>query len=203
MVGFEKQKAEKLTIQEIARKQLAGNIFGEFEKFFGFLKDEKINPVWKSINGFNANYKGERICTITLGAPGWLDNAIERKNYIGINVLTTDWDFDKYLEGQSEKIASLFMEQIANKCVHCRPTCGCSKVSGRTVQVSGKQYENVCMNALLYKFYISGDDMREMIMCSPCALYPPIEIRPVTLETVKNLIMARKEYVVKSLAAVK
>ena len=201
MAHFEKQKAEKLTMQDVVREQLSGNIRDEFEKFLEFLNEEKIKTVWKSINGFNANYKGERICTMTLGAPGWLDNAIKRKNYISINVLTADWDFDKYLEGQNEKIADLFMEQISNKCVHCRPTCGCSKASGRTVQVSGKKYENVCMNALLYKFYVVGDDMREMTMCSPCALYPPVEIHPVPLETIKNLILARKEYAVKSLAA--
>ena len=45
MAGFEKQKAEKLTIQDVARKQLARNILDEFEKFLGFLNDEKINPV--------------------------------------------------------------------------------------------------------------------------------------------------------------
>ena len=200
MANFENQKAEKLTIMDVARKQLSGDILDEFEMFLGFLKDEKINPVWKSINGFSAKYKGEGVCSITLGAPGWFDNAIERKNYIGVGVETVGWGkigFDEYLEGQDDEIIRLFMEQISNKCVHCRPTCGCSKVSGRTIEVAGRQHENVCMNATGYKFYASGDNMREFIMCSPCAVYPPIEVRPVPIETVKKLIMARKAYITK------
>jgi len=199
MSQFNAQKAKKLTVGEVARQQLSGNIYNEFEKFLCFLNEEKIKLTWKSINGFNAKYKGKSVCSVTLGAPGWLDNAIERKNYVGINVATTDWDFDKYLEGQNDEIAALFMEQISNKCVHCRPTCGCSKVSGRVVGVSGKQYENVCMNAPSYKFYASDDDMNEFIMCSPCAVYPPVEVRSVPIEIVKKLIMARKDYITKIL----
>lgn len=200
MADFENQKAEKLTIRDVARKQLSGNILNEFESFLEFLKEEKINPVWKSINGFNVKYKGRTINSITLGAPGWLDNATLRMNYVSINVCSAERDDeDRYFKGLQSEIATLFMEQISNTCVHCRPTCGCSKVSGRTVRILDRQYDNICMNALIYKFFTPSDNMREFIICSPCALYPPIEIRSVPLETVKELILARKKYIVEML----
>jgi len=201
MIGFEKQKAEKLTVEQVAQQQLSGTLLNEFMGFLAFLKEEKIRIAWKSINGFKATYKSKGVAGITLGALGWLDKAIETSNFVVIQVSTADvaWDdghgFDGYLQGQPESVVDLFMEQIKNKCVHCRPTCGCSKVSGRTVHAAGKQYDNVCMNAPSYKFYAAGSSMKNMTICTPCAVYPPVAVGEVPLETVKALVVARKAYI--------
>jgi len=39
--------------------------------------------------------------------------------------------------------------------------------------------------------------LHSVMMCTPNALYPPIEVRPVPLDIVKKLILARKEYIEK------
>jgi len=200
MIGHEAQKAEKLSVEDVARKQLDGVFLKEFESLLDFFKEEQIRLPWKSINGFKMIYKGKNIGGFTLGAGGWLDNNIEKRNYIVIHIGTADRnDYDEYLHGQAGEIATLFMDQINNKCIHCRPTCGCSRVSGRTMQVSGDRYENVCMNAPGFKFAASGDSMQTMTMCTPRALYPPEEAQPVPLETIKKVIRARKAYIEKIL----
>jgi len=207
MAKFESQKAEKLTIEDTARKQLDGVFLSEFEEFVEFLKEENIRLAWKSINGFKATYKSKGIASIGLCATGWRDNAVETRNHVSIDVLSAggaqdNWGgFDEYLEGQPGEVVGLFKAQISNKCVHCRPTCGCSQASGRTVHVSGKHHENVCMNAPIYKLYASGNGMNTMTLCSPCAVYPPIAVRTVPLGTVKKMVLARKAYIEKILQA--
>jgi hypothetical protein len=203
MTSFNAQKAEKLTIREVAQRKLDGDFLKAFDDFIVFLENEDIKLPWKSINGFKMTYKGEHIGAIHLGAGGWLDNAIEKKNHLNMHVYAYGGNFDEYLDGQNAEVIDLFMERIENKCVHCRPTCGCSRASGRTVHVAGKAFENVCNNASVYNFDNVGSVMREMTMNSPCAVYPPIPIRPVPLETVKKLILARKAYITKSLASEK
>lgn len=72
-------------------------------------------------------YKSENIGTLGLGAPGWLDDAIHRKNYVSISVETAERDdYGRYLERQSDEVIELFLERMKNKCKNCRPTCGCS-----------------------------------------------------------------------------
>ena len=198
MIGHETQKAEKLSAEDVARKQLDGKFAKEFDEFLKFIKEEKIRFPWKSINGFKMVYKNKNIGGFMLGAGGWQDNNIETRNYFLIHIGTADNDdYDEYLRGQPGEIVDLFMEQISSKCVHCRPTCGCSKASGRTISVVGERYKNVCMNAPAFKFFASGDSMRTMTLCTPRAVYPPENVRPVSLDTVKALISARKAYVEK------
>lgn len=201
MAQHSAQKAEKLTIQEVAKRQLDGDLFKAFGAFLETLEGEGIKLPWKSINGFRMKYKGQPIGAITMGAGGWLDDAIEKKNHVLIHINTYDSNADEYLEEQSAEIIDLFMERIENKCRHCRPTCGCSRASGRTVHVAGESYANVCNNASIYSFDNAGGNMSEMIMNSPCAVYPPIPIRPVPLKTVMQLILARKAYIARAAGA--
>jgi len=196
------QQATKPPIEAIAQEQLSGAMMEGFGDFLDFLQDEKIRLSWKAINGYKATYKGKGIAGITLGAGGWLDNAVERKNTVTMHIATSDrvnLDADDYLEGQTDEVVALFMERFDHKCVHCRPTCGCSKGSGMNVTIAGKEYEHVCRNAPAVGFTCSGGDMSEMTLNSPCAVYPPIPIRTVPIETVKNLIKARKQYIEKML----
>jgi len=195
-MGHEAQKAKKLSAQDIARTQLDGAFLTEFEDFMQFCHNEKIRLPWKSINGFKMTYKSKNIGSFTLGAGGWLDDNINKRNYVLIHINTTDrHDYYAYLRNQPQEIVNLFMEQIKHKCTHCRPTCGCSKVSGRTVCVADTLHENVCMNTISYKFYASGSSMQTLMMCTPRAVYPPEDVRQIPLETVKSLILARKAYI--------
>ncbi|MCL2700000.1 MAG: hypothetical protein FWE68_06780 [Defluviitaleaceae bacterium] len=137
----------------------------EFKQFLGFLELENIKLPWKSINGHKMKHKGGDIGAIMLGAGGWLDDAIDTKNYVLFHIYTGD--FDGYLSGLPDVISDMLLEQISHKCTHCRPTCGCSKMTGRTVQIAGRRYENVCNNAPVYKLYASGDGMQTLTLCTP------------------------------------
>jgi len=198
MAQHEAQKAEKLTVEDVARQQLDGEFLKEFEDLLDFFKREKISLPWKSINGFKMTCKGKTIGGFTLGAGGWLDDAIETKNYLVIHIASAErGDEENYLNDQTGELAALFIEQIGNKCEHCRPTCGCSKAFGRTIDLSGERREHVCMNALGYKFIASGGDLKTMTMCTSRALYPPEAVREVPVELVEKVILARKGYVEK------
>jgi len=196
MAQHEAQKAEKLTVADVARRQLDGDFLNGFYRLLDFLRQEKIALPWKSINGFKMVYKGANIGGFTLGAGGWLDNAIEAKNYLVIHIASADRGAEAdYLNAQGGELAAIFLEQIGIKCEHCRPTCGCSRASGRTIEMPGERRDNVCMNALGFKFVASGGDLSAMTMCTPRAQYPPEPVRDVPIEVVEKLIVARKKYV--------
>ncbi len=200
MAGFEKQKAEKLTIHDVASRNLNGVLLKEMEEFIRFLKNEKITLPWKSINGFKMKYKGNNIGHVTIhekegGGDG------ERAYRFDIGVGSADTGIcDTYLQDQTEEIIALFMENISYKCTHCRPTCGCSKASGMTVIISGEKHPNVCRNAYYFVFESTGDDMREVMMRIPRASIPRLQSRPVPLETVKKLILAKMKHIDRVLA---
>jgi len=197
MANFENQKSQKLKIEELAPKKLDGEFLKDFNDFLDFLKREKISAPWKSINGFKMKYKGEGVGGISfLGEGGWADGIVEAKNHIHIGVDTIGYrkdGFDLYLDGQSDEIKKMLMERLSYLCIHCRPTCGCSQVSGRNAAAAGKMYEKVCANMTGYGF--SGDNMRELTLFSPRASFTPEPVGKYPIETVKKLILARKAYI--------
>lgn len=198
------EKKIKPKIETIAQELLDGEMLNGFNELLDFLKNEKINFSWTSVNGWNANYKGKRIGKLYLrGGKNFFDIVIDTVNCFKD-------DYDTYLEGQPGEIAEMLTERVSHQCVHCRPTCGCSHNSGKTVQISGKRYENACANSTVYGFNTSSGDMRIMTLIKPCAgEFPagtpferttPIDV---PIETVEKLILASKKYVEKTLAAKK
>jgi hypothetical protein len=184
-------KKIKPKIEETAQKNLDGEALKDFEKFLDYLKQEKISLPWKSIGGYNMKYKGKNVGRINLA-----------KNHINIGVETVGWGkggFDEYLEGQSDEIADMFMERLTHKCTQCRPTCGCSRGPGKTIQVRGVWYENICNNTPEYSF--NSGNIREMTLHTPRAAHAPEPLFQVPIETVKKLITAKKAYIEKILAA--
>ena len=193
--------AAKTKIQDIARQELEGELLTGFEAFLDFLKEEKINTVSSGRTtaiGLKMTYKGKGVGSMTLGI-GQVVGVFTPENNVRIDVDTASADYDDYLEGQVNEVVALFMEQMNCKCVHCYPTRKCSSNSGRTFNVSGKKYENVCCAANWFKFDKHGGDMHTVTMCRPCGVYPPVSGRPVPIETVKKVIIARKEYIEKIL----
>ncbi|MCL2773553.1 MAG: hypothetical protein FWD71_09415 [Oscillospiraceae bacterium] len=184
------EKKVKPTIEETAKKNLEGELLKEFEKFLDYLKQEKISLPWKSIDGYNMKYKSKNVGRLCLA-----------KNHIHIMVETVGWgkdSFDEYIDGQPDEIVDMFMERLTHKCTQCRPTCGCSRGPGKTIQVLGKQYENICNNTPEYGF--NSDNMNEMTLYTPRASHTPEPVCQVPIETVKKLITAKKRYIEKILA---
>jgi len=184
------QKKVKPKIDETAKNNLDGELLKDFEKFLDYLKQEKISLPWKSINGYNMKYKSKNVGRITIV-----------ENCIHIGVETVGWgksDFDEYLEGQSDEITDMFMERLTHKCTQCRPTCGCSRGPGKTIQVLGNWYENICNNTPEYVF--RSYNMTEMTLYTPRASHTPEPVCQVPIERIKKLITAKKEYIEKILA---
>jgi hypothetical protein len=190
MSNFEKEKAKKLTIRDVANQKLDGTVLKEFDEFLEFLKSEKISTPWKSINGFKMNYKGKIVGAISMN--------YSEKNYIDISVATTgEWSgYDDYLEGLSDELTNLFMAQISIKCIHCRPTCGCSSHTWN-YDVMGKKITDGCRNAGWYSFDNNSGNLSTMMLLTSRAELTRIPIRQIPLETVKSLILTRKAYITK------
>ena len=196
----EAQAKEKPSIELTASRQLSAQMQESFARFLAFLKSEDIKVAWKAINGYNMNYKGKRVGAITIGAGGWLDDAINTKDYVLVLISSSDsWDYSSYLEGQSEAVGAYVDKQMSFPCIHCRPTCGCSKVSGRSFIHKGVQLDNVCNNAACFKFYTRDSGMETAVMCTCRAVYPPEEVGEVAFGDVEMLIRARKAYIIKDL----
>ena len=188
MSVFTEQKARKLTIYELAQEKLNGNLLREFNEFLEFLRGEEAKFVLCAANKYSANYKGNGIAVI----------AIHEQNMIRIEIYTGEKDnLDEYLDEQTNEIVDLFMERINSKCRQCRPTCGCSRGPGFTYTVLGNEYKNICHGALGYAFANSDDNIQTLTLFVPGADRPgpPPIVRSVPIETVKNLILAKKKYV--------
>jgi len=195
----DKPKKVKPKIETVAQELLDGEMLNGFNELINFLKSENISLLWTSFNGWNANYKGKRVGKLYLrGGNNFFDIVIDTVNCFKN-------DYDTYLEEQPGEIADMLLERVSHQCVHCRPTCGCSHSSGKTVHISGKRYENTCVNSTAYGFKTSGGDMQTMTLIKPCAGdfpegTPPERAVPteVPMETVKKLILASKAYVTKA-----
>jgi len=193
-------KKIKPKIETVAQELLDGELLNIFNDLLNFLKNEKINLLWTSFNGWNANYKGKRVGKLYLrGGKNFFDMVIDTVNCF-------NYDYDTYLDGQPGEIVDMLLERVSHQCVHCRPTCSCSRSSGKTVQIFGKRYENTCVNSTAYGLNTSGGNMQTMTLIKPCAGdfpegTPPERAVPteVSIETVKNLILASKAYVIKHL----
>ena len=192
MTEFNTQKAEKLTVEDLAHRLLNGNLLKEFGEFLDFLKEEGMRVPWASINAFNINYKGKRA--------GYIN--IHKINCVGIKIPTAEpYEFDNYFWGQPDEIIDVFIKNINMKCTRCYPGHG----SGMTVTLFGKQYENYCFNRQRFHFISSGDNMRTLTLLGPNTPGngPPAQSCEVSIEIVKKLILIRKEYIIKMLAAEK
>ena len=199
MTVQDKPKAEKLIINDFARGKSNGDFLDAFETFLGFLKQEKNICPWRGIlraqphvKRFHMMYKNKKI--------GQIDFIDDRSNYIEITIDTVGWtgdDFDLYIEGQPDEIIDMLMERLRNTCVNCHinPTYGCSP--GRNAEVAGKQYEKLCVYITLYWF--DSDNMQEFTLYARrYTTTKPVGLVP--LETIKKLILARKEYITKTSA---
>jgi hypothetical protein len=137
--NFEPQKVNKPTIEAVVDQLLDGDFKKDFIEFFDWMTQEKIRLQWGSTNSFNANYRGKRVARIEIGRGGK-----NQPNHISIIIHTAERDkFDGYLEGQTDEIIKIFMENIStvcNECGVCAP--------GKSFDLAGKRYERVCFGGL-------------------------------------------------------
>ena len=192
-----RSRANRITLDAAAAQKLDDDFYVEFKNFFNFLKQEKINTPWKTMDSYNMKYEGHIIGGITLLGGDWEDDVNEAKNNLRIGIATADGnEYDKYLDGQSQEIIDLFMNRINNKCGQCRPSSSCAKKKGINITVSGKRYKNICCLSNGFHFNSVGGNMLEMIMLKHGGI-PQIEMPILPLDTVKALIIAAKGYIEK------
>lgn len=190
-------RAHRISLDKAAALKLDGDFYVEFMKFFDFLKQEKINTPWKTMDSYNLKYEGRIIGGITLLGGAWEDDVSEAKNNLRIGIATADGNgYDKYLEGQPQEIIDLFMTRINNKCSQCRPASSCAKGKGINITVSGKRYKNIC--GLSNGFLLNSVDknMTNMVMLNHGGV-SETEMPTLPLDTVKALIIAAKRYIEK------
>ena len=196
MSSPESQKAKRCKIDELIQEKLSGDMLRDFQAFLGFLKEEKITCPWarfgwEGIHTFHIKHKGQNIGEISFP---------DGENHIRIQINTVDWnkdDFDLYTEGQANEIVEMLMNRLSHKCKNCRPDWGCARASGMSAEVAGKRYEKICAGVKIYKFI--GDNMNTLTLYTPLWQKPAEPIGLIPLDMVKKLILARKEYVVKTI----
>jgi len=181
-------ESNKPGIRSFAQQRLDGGLLKDFEAFLDFLHAERISLPWTPKYAFNAKYRGE------LAAKIYIDRDNAANNHLSIAVVSAKWDdLDDYLKMQSDEIAGLFFESIANnKCRRCSPNCSCSRAPEFEFMILGRQYDHPCFAFGRHAYHLatSGGGMREMLLAG--AGDPA---RSVPIETVKELILARKRYI--------
>ena len=182
---------EKIKIDECAKLRLDEPLLSNVEEFIAFLRSEKINLPWTSINGFDLKYKGKRVGKIYFREGPMMSPAAfarTERNCVELNIDTAERDkYEIYLEGQPNDVVSLFTERVQSKCVGCRPTCECSRGPGMNIYVSGEEYKNICIHATGFQLIKVGGDLQAMHLQS--------NGKEVAIATVKRLVLARKRYI--------
>jgi len=110
---------------ELARTRLSGRLLTDFEDFYAFLKSESM-AFSQSYKCYRFKYKGVDIGKVSL-----------RYDAVGCRVsLAYKGNSDKYVEGQAEELADIFMKSLEHKCINCREgRTGCSKQLGMTIRL--------------------------------------------------------------------
>ena len=174
---------------ELAKEKLNGQLLADFEDFYAFLKSENMTFA-QGYKCYKFKYKG-----IDAG------NVRVDENAVGCSVALEYNNSDKYVERQPEELIDLFMKSLEHKCTNCREgRTGCSKQLGMTINVAGDSYKNICKQAfggfLSFSFSSIEGDMRNMMRTTPKSLPAINNDSPVSIDTVKQLILIKKSYIV-------
>ena len=195
MSSPENQKAKRCKINDFIQEKLSGDVLKDFKAFLELLKEEKITTPWarfgwEGIHTFHIKHKGKGIGEISFP---------DDENHIRIQVHAGNWNkdgFDLYTEGQANEIFAMLMERTSHKCIRCRPDWDCAKALGRSAEIAGERYENVCAYMNMSKFI--GDNMNALTLYTPRWSYPPEPVGSFPLEVIKKLILAQKEFIIKT-----
>ena len=191
MTNIGNPKSVKLKAEDLIEIQLDEPLLRGIKELFRFLKDEKISLLWTSGNGYDLKHKGKKVGKIYFR---------DQRNRVELNIDTADWGkYDLFLEGQPENVVELFKENMNSKCIQCRPHLGCAQERGTSFEILGKLYENVCFNSARVHFLKIGGDIQAMTLKRSCAIIgEPMLAYDFPIETIKDLILARKKYIVET-----
>ena len=174
---------------ESAKEKLSGQLLTDFENFYAFLKSENMTFT-QGYKCYRIKYKGADVGSVSIS-----------ENSVGCGVsLEYKGGSDKYVEEQSEELVGLFMKSLEHKCINCREgRTGCSKQSGMTINVTGNSYNNLCVQAfggfMSFTFSSIDGDMNTMMRTTPKSSPAIDNDSPVSLDTVKSLILIKKAYI--------
>jgi len=178
---------------ESAKEKLYGQLLTDFEDFYAFLKSENMT-FSQGYKCYKFKYKGADVGSVSVG-----------ENYVGCGVsLEYSGDSDKYVEGQAAEVVDIFMKSLEHKCTNCREgRTGCSKQLGMTVNVAGNSHKNLCVQAfgnfLSFAFSSIDGDMSSMMRTTPKSSPAINNDSPVSIDTVKSLILIKKAYIIEKL----
>lgn len=177
---------------ETAQLKLKNQLLTDFNDFYVFLKSENMTFT-QGYKCYKFKYKG-----IEVGNVGVDDD------FVGCNVsIDFHGDSIKYIENQSEELVDIYMKSLEHKCINCRDgRTGCSKVLGMTVNVAGNSHKNICVQAFggyrQFSFASIDGDMRNMMRTTPKTAPAINNHSPVSIDTVKNLILVKKAYIIEN-----
>ncbi|MCL2407138.1 MAG: hypothetical protein FWC95_04340 [Defluviitaleaceae bacterium] len=177
---------------EQAKENLSGQLYEDFLDFYNFLKSENVTFA-QGYKCYKFKYKGEDVGKVSTFA-----------THVECRVsLSFKSGSDKYVTGQTAELADIFMKSLSHKCTNCREgRTGCGKQLGMTINVAGESHKNICVQAFgdFLSFAFSSIDgyMRTMMRTTPKTLPAINNDSPVTIETVKNLILIKKAYITES-----
>jgi hypothetical protein len=130
---YQKQKAVKPKIEDVAGDFVTGDNLKNLQDFLGFLKDNKLTPQWQSSNSWKVSYKSKSVCYIRL-------NDKEKYWSLDHSQFTREkWftDYDKYITDAGLK--EFVLEHIN------APRCTGRECKGRqNMTILGKKFDEVC-----------------------------------------------------------
>ena len=141
----QEQKKTKPKFEDIAGDFLEGNVLKNALDFAAFLRENKISLVWRATNSWNADYKGERVCSFHIPYEPYASFA-----GIGSWVLRpAGWyggEYENFII--SDKHKEIIWASV-KQCSACdgryvgkkRP---CNFAKGNDIMIFGKKFESVC-----------------------------------------------------------
>ena len=127
---FKDQKNTKPKIEDITLEILDEDKNNNVLEFISYLKTNKMSTHWASVNSWKIVHKGKDISFFKLYDNSW---------YIDPIVDYKDSNFVEYIK--KEKLEKILQKNV-ELCTNCLPNGQCTP--GRSVEILGKQYKNIC-----------------------------------------------------------
>jgi len=133
---YEKQKAERPSVLEVARGLLSAELYGQLAGFVEFLRQNQMIPRIFTTNSFQVTYKGETVLRISIS---YVAHTV--KDSYAVRIDTADeTDINDFFMPLPDDMLDFYLKNV-RRCQNCHTKSRCAN---KAMVVLGRKVESYC-----------------------------------------------------------